>query len=373
MLTKTERALINAIRKNPYATQQEFAEEIGLSRSATANLLAKLQREGHILGKPYILSEHNLITCIGGANVDRKLMLFKRAEMGTSNPVRPSFSCGGVARNVGENLSRLGLSVSLMTLVGKDTDGERLLADAAATMQIFASERLDGEATGSYTAVLDPEKELLIGLASMEICKRMDKEWILRHRGHLLAGPSLLCDCNVGADALETVIGLARENGRQFILVGVSAPKTDKIPQDLTGVSLGIFNVDESQAYFDTRERDVRKLAGLWLSAGAERIVVTDGVRGFSYGSMAEGVKTCHVHKEKYAVDVTGAGDAFTAGVVYGLRQKMPLNEAVQYGAANAALTVSSLDSVRKDLSEALLSKKVSQIAAEQIKNELIH
>ena len=41
-------------------------------------------------------------------------------------------------------------------------------------------------------------------------------------------------------------------------------------------------------------------------------------------------------------MDTSGAGDAFFSGTVMGLTRKLPLHEAVRYGAKLASLTIAS-------------------------------
>ena len=60
-----------------------------------------------------IASTMNPIICIGGANVDRKLYAKHEIANGTSNPVKSSRTVGGVARNIAENLGRLGEKVDI--------------------------------------------------------------------------------------------------------------------------------------------------------------------------------------------------------------------------------------------------------------------
>src|SRR4030043_2194101 len=61
----------------------------------------------------------------------------------TSNPAQIRLSFGGAARNVAENLLRLGTPVTLLTVVGDDTSGERLLeaiAEVGANVEaVFSS------------------------------------------------------------------------------------------------------------------------------------------------------------------------------------------------------------------------------------------
>ena len=49
--------------------------------------------------------------------------------------------------------------------------------------------------------------------------------------------------------------------------------------------------------------------------------------------------------------DATGAGDALTAGMVYGLVNGMVLDEAMRIGASAAALTVHSSQTVSPEMS----------------------
>jgi pseudouridine kinase len=54
-------------------------------------------------------------------------------------------------------------------------------------------------------------------------------------------------------------------------------------------------------------------------------------------------------------VDTTGASDAMTAAVVFGLLNDIPIDEAVRLGASAAALTLACSDTVCVDLSLELL------------------
>ena len=57
-----------------------------------------------------------MIACIGGAHLDRHGVLRGPLVLGTSNPGSVHVAVGGVARNVAENLARLGVKVTLVSL-----------------------------------------------------------------------------------------------------------------------------------------------------------------------------------------------------------------------------------------------------------------
>src|SRR5438067_1389136 len=110
--------LLELIRANPFISQQELANQLGLSRSAVAGYIAGLIRERKLLGRAYVLPElpdRRPVVCIGAANLDRKLRSSAALALRTSNPASAAESFGGVARNIAENLARLGTQVALLT------------------------------------------------------------------------------------------------------------------------------------------------------------------------------------------------------------------------------------------------------------------
>lgn len=360
MLSANERRLLYYLTMDPFVSQQEMADRIGLSRPAVANILSRLTDKGYIVGRQYLLNHEQYIMCVGGANVDRALRLQSPMKQETSNPVRGSESYGGVARNVGENLGRLGSPAALLTLVGRDRHGDQLLYDASANMNVFPTEKLAEYNTGSYIAVLDQAGDLVVGFADMEITLAMNAEWIHRHNGHLNLCNWVLADCNVQADAMAELVRRAREKESNLAIIGVSSAKIHRIPKNLHGVRILICNQEESMAYFGTDETSTEALCRMWLKTGVASAVVTAGAEPYAYGEgdHVESVPVRRLTPEK-VVDVTGAGDAFCAGILYALIQDKPLKEAVRYGEANSRLTLAVPEAVRKDLCREILLEEM--------------
>ena len=356
-MNKTQERILDEIRKNPYISQQALGDVIGLSRSAIANLIKGLTEEGYITGRAYILNDDrtHLIVCIGGANLDTKLILSDNLELGTSNPAQSKHSLGGVVRNVAENLGRLSQSVTLLTLVGNDMAGRQILEECQPLMDVSRVQMLDGQATGSYLAVLNPNGEMSLGLADMNISERMDPEWIKSNQSIIAGAHFIVADNNLRKDSMETLLKLCLTQNKKLILIGVSGPKTKRLPERLDGTFLTIFNLDESQSYFHSNETDPLYFVQRWIEAGTKHAIVTNGANSVAYASHDTQAKLKAVKPAKYVVDATGAGDAFSSGVIYALNQNMSLEDALDYGLANANQTIQSIHSVRKDLSETQL------------------
>lgn len=305
-----------------------------------------------------ILLDENYITCIGSANFDYTFRLESPLVMGTSNPVRSAISLGGVIRNVAENLARLEHKVSLMTVIGSDHAGLEILRRSRRMMAVFATDILKGYATGGYYAAIGIDGNMNVGFADMAINHNMNQDWINKHQPHLDQSSWLIADMNVTKDALEALIVYARKSNKKLAIIGVSGPKMKRMPDDLHGVEIVICNLDESQSYFHTDMTDLKSIVELWVDRGVRQVIVTKGKDGAMYydGQEINHQKAYVVPNEK-VVDVTGAGDSFSAAVLHGLISGEPLKTSIKYGTISSSLTIQSPYAVNPKLSMNLIKK----------------
>lgn len=358
--------LLELIRANPFIGQQDLAERLGLSRSAVAGHIASLTRERRLLGRAYVLPQRAPIVCIGGSNLDRKLRTLAPLQLGTSNPVTQRETAGGVARNVAENLARLGLPVHLLTAVGEDASGRELLAQAERLgLDTSGSLRAGDAPTGSYTAVLDAAGDMVLALSQMAITERLTPEFLRLNAPQRAAASLTVADLNLPPESLAQLAQEAVDSGRPLLLVAVSVPKMVRLPRDLSGVQCLLLNRDELAAAVGEskppRSASALARAQQQLRArGLRQLVVTDGASGVHYGD-AEATLQHLAAPAVEVVDVTGAGDAFAAGVAAALyRDPQDLGLACRRGLALSALTLQTEATVHPDLSPALLEHPIS-------------
>jgi pseudouridine kinase len=193
-MNEKEQLVLDLIRKNPYVSQQELAENLGLSRPSIANMISGLIKKGKILGRAYILTESQPVICIGGANIDRKFHVNDKAQLGTSNPSYVSQNAGGVARNIAENLGRLGMEVALISTSGLDTDWSFIEESSSLYMNLETVTQFPEKSTGSYTAVLDSNGELIIALADMEVYEAITPDLLLKNDTLLSQAKCIMVD-----------------------------------------------------------------------------------------------------------------------------------------------------------------------------------
>nr|WP_077247784.1 carbohydrate kinase [Bacillus sp. FJAT-27225] len=363
-VNEKEQLILDLIRKNPYVTQQELAETLGLSRPAIANMISGLMRKGRILGRAYILNESEQVICIGGANIDRKFHIKDKVQFGTSNPINMTQSAGGVARNIAENLGRLGLEVSLISASGNDKDWSIIEEASTPYINLETVTRFPEKSTGSYTAALDETGELVIAFADMDIYDAITPDVLLKHEGLLSRCKCIISDLNIPKETIQFLSSFAKSHEIPLVIIPVSSPKMRRLPDDLTGVTWMITNRDESETYFQTKinsDDEWKHAVESWLSIGVANVIVTNGKKGSMIGNKEEGIFHVPSVETNEIVDVTGAGDAFSSAVIYSWLEGKSLIEIGRAGSINASKTLQSAYTVRQDLSAEQLQKDMEE------------
>lgn len=295
------------------------------------------------------------IVCIGGLNIDRKLKLLASALGGSSNPCESHETPGGVVRNVAENLARLGLPVALVAAVGDDAGGRMLLEQAAQVgLDTHAVLRLRRHASDSYTAVLAPDGSLELGLAAMPLVESLNP-WALEASKALRAGAALVvADGNLPTDAWPLLLGEARANDIPLVCVAVSEAKMGRLPEQLAGLHLLILNAGE----LATVGADPLEAFAALHARGVARVLVSKGADGLLLSEPGREPRHWQA-PDVHVVDVTGAGDALSAGVCAALlRDCGDFDAAARLGLDLAALTLQTTDSVHPELTPRFLEER---------------
>ncbi|MCA1022900.1 PfkB family carbohydrate kinase [Halobacillus litoralis] len=364
-LTSRERQVYQQIVKNPYVSQQTLSEALQLSRSTVANIISGLVQKNVLLGRAYVLNKSRQVLCIGGANVDRKLHTHEPLQMYTSNPVYSRSSAGGVARNIAENLGRLGFHPSLITAAGMDADWDIIEKASGSFINLDGVLHLPHATTGTYTALMNPHGELLTALADMEVFEAILPPLVMKSETKMRQSECMIADLNCPKETLELLLRMSRSFSVPLVFVTVSAPKMKRLPKDLRGLTWLMTNIEETEAHFhmsiDSKEKWCLA-AGLWLEMGIEKVTITSGKDGVVVGENEGGIHHFPSFSTGDVNDVTGAGDAFCSGVLYGWMEGMELREVMKTGMMNAVKCIQSPYTVRQDLTPSLLTQDVEEL-----------
>lgn len=304
------------------------------------------------------------VLVIGGANLDLKAQTDSAHIPATSNPGRLSSSAGGVGRNVAENLARLGTRVELVAAIGSDPFGAQLREATAAAGVVLDRLVMSSAASGTYLAVLDDHGDLVTGVADMTATDQLSPADLRLDQG--LQAELLVLDCNLPVAVLETLLDLAAREAIPVVVDPVSVVKSARV-RDLLNPARPILaltpNLDELAALTgmptdDHADQDAA--ADALLARGVEVVWVRRGRAGSRL--YRTGAAPAHVPATTVVpVDVTGAGDAMTAGFVHALVRGQDAVGAARFGAVAAALTVASQHTVRPDLTHELVESHLSK------------
>lgn len=315
-------------------------------------------------------NEKQPIICIGGANVDRKLYAKHDIENGTSNPVKSSKTVGGVARNIAENLGRLGEEVTLISVGGNDLDWKEIANVSSPFMNLKHVAQLENASTGSYTAVLDQHGDLSIALADMDIYEEITPALLKKNSSILKSAKCIVVDLNCPAETIDFLCEFTSKHDIPFIVIPVSSPKMNRLSRSLPAVDWLIVNKDETETFMNTTIDSFSDWADSvkqWLELGVKNVIVTNGEKGVVAGAVNGGVQYYPAVETPAVVDVTGAGDAFCSGVIYSWLQKQEIDYIIKSGLVNAHKTIISKYTVRQELSERQIKIDMEAILNEKI------
>jgi pseudouridine kinase len=319
--------------------------------------LSALRQKGEILGRGHVLKPAERVIVIGGANMDFKCRSRAPMVLGTSNPGRVAASVGGVACNIARNLAKLGVATALMSVVGQDEFGERILREARAAGVDVSLMLMSAKPTGTYVALLDADGDMKAAVSAMDAADDLTPAHIAAREAALRQAAMVVADCNLSADTLDRLAAICATAKVPLAIDAVSTRKAMRLNELLKvrrPIHLLALNRDEIAVLTGKRVRDDRtlRLAAEALHKQGVVHLVVGLSEGGTYASSIEPSQAGEIPRyPAKLVDVTGGGDAALAGTLLGLLRRQRLAEAARWGQAAAAMTVSVPETVNPALS----------------------
>lgn len=299
------------------------------------------------------------VIVIGGAGVDLIGRIQGELVPGTSNPAKIYTSYGGVARNVAENLARLGQQVILVTAVGDDQIGKQLLQQVAdANVDVSAVKITQEIPTGIYLGVVNPDGVLQFALDDINTTAALSSAYIKSLKEVFKQASFVFLDANLPKKTIRTIFSQARIAGLPVCADPTSTSLAGRLNPYLNRLMFIAPNSQEAgvlcgRIVENHQPQDALEAAKCLVSYGVEIALITLAEFGVVY---ATSETSGHVPAIKTTlVDPTGAGDALTATVIYALLNNIPLDDAVRLGVTAASLTLRHRGTVVPDLSLEML------------------
>jgi pseudouridine kinase len=293
------------------------------------------------------------ILVIGAANFDIKGRMFKTPLLESSNPAVMRTSFGGVARNIAENLARLGKPTVFMTVVGDDIPGRDMLTSAFDTgINVSRSLKIAGETTGTYLAALDTRGDLYLGLDDIRILRHLTPDYLRKHEEAVRACAMVVFDLNLGDDAIDTLLTLAEKHGKPVCADPTATTITHRLIPFLPRIDVITPNADEAQILLGGfkihSDASALEAARMLVTRGVKTAVITQDKFGACFAAADDAAQL--PAPTVTIADTTGAGDSLTAMLIYGIVEGWPLRQCLRMGMALAAHTLSTTDTVARDI-----------------------
>jgi pseudouridine kinase len=294
------------------------------------------------------------VVVIGGAVVDLFAYPHQNIQMNDSNPGYFTTSLGGVGRNIAENLARLNVDTTLITVLGKDAQGT-MIENHSKSVNLKISAIL-AETTPTYISIMDEHKDTVVAIAAMDQILLLTKEEIEKRSALLNQADIILVDTNLSEDALNYIF---HHYKKPIYVDAISGPKAIKVKPFLPfikGLKMNTIEASLISGIAYKNQHDIEKLGTYFIKQGVQEVYITLGSEGSFYMN-----KDISFYKEAIKVDIqntTGAGDAFFAGVIYAkLHHQNPLT----YAMASAIINLQDEKAVSSQLTVELLEKTIKE------------
>lgn len=264
-------------------------------------------------------------------------------EYGDKIPVEQYFQAiAGNSANVAVGVARLGLKTAIYTHVGNDLAGQMIIRHFKAEQLETRFIKIDSELSSNASSVISfkGERTILIYHQPREYqLPDLEKtKWVYL---------SSMAENFAKSGIMEQVANYIERTGARLIfnpgtyqlIYGVK-----KFPRILSLTTLLIINEDEAKRILQIEEgkkAEIKKLLTGLVDLGPRIAVITSGKEG-SFGFDGESYYKLEAFPAT-VVDMTGAGDAYAAGVTGGLIYGKNLDEAMRWGTVNAASQIEAI------------------------------
>jgi len=243
---------------------------------------------------------------------------------------------GGKGSNQAVAAARLGAEVTFVGRVGQDVFAEIGLG-------IWKQEGINTD-----FVIRDPQNAT--GVAPIWVDSSGENTIIVIPGANLAVSPSdvdaavdviagadvLITQFEINFDALKHALQVARSHGVRTILNPAPAARVSR--EILALADFLTPNETELEVLADKGDAAIETVARSLLTTEQQTVVVTLGAQGARWVNQTGSalIPTFDVN----VVDTTGAGDAFNGGFALALAEGFPLQEAIRFGNATAALSV---------------------------------
>lgn len=298
--------------------------------------------------------------------MDMHAKLNSGATLHDSNPGKMKMTPGGVARNIIDNLSRLGNSCTLLTAIGNDLTGDALITSCEKTgIDMTEVLKSDDYSTGSYLAIVDDAGELVISACDTSIIENMPLSYFESKKDVISKADAIVCDPNLENIQLRKIGDLAE--GKKIYLDPTSGAKSERIKDILDifyFIKPNLLELEILSGIKCKTDSDIIKAANVLIGQGLTSLAVSLGKRGCYYADKDNSIFRSLNYNANVA-DATGAGDAFMAGFINAQLQGLCIEDTLDQALAAGAIAIESDETISSKMSIELVKEFAEKYSKE--------
>ncbi|WP_033568220.1 ribokinase [Dickeya undicola] len=280
------------------------------------------------------------LVVLGSINADHILNLTQFPRPGeTVIGKQYGVAFGGKGANQAVAAGRSGADIEFIACVGADDIGERIRQQLIKDrIDVSAVEAISGQTTGVALIFVNGEAENMIGIHAGANAA-VTPDYLNRYQQKIIDASALLMQLESPLETVTAAARLAHNNGTKVILNPAPAcPLSDEL---LSLVDMITPNETEAQILTGITvetEDDAQRAAQVLHDKGIATVLITLGSRGVWLSEQGKGQRIPGFRVQ--AVDTIAAGDTFNGALVTALLESRPMEAAVKFAHAAAAIAV---------------------------------
>lgn len=277
---------------------------------------------------------------IGSLNMDMTVKVEELPKLGETIFGNDFYeSCGGKGANQAVAVSKLGMKTEMIGMVGKDSQGEKLIQNLNKYGIISNNVIKSDELTGRAIITVDKKGDnniIVIPGSNFKITK----EHIQDKQDVIASSDVVILQNEIPSETVEFSLLKAKELGK--ITIFNPAPARKLSGEVFKNTDYLILNETEMEEIFEIKFNDeeyTEKISSKKKEYGIKNIILTLGDKGSILFSEDNNIKKYDVYKVK-AVDTTAAGDSFIGAFTMKICEIGNPDEAIKYATAVSAIVV---------------------------------
>ena len=344
-----EEEILAILKSDPMISQNDLADKLGITRSSVSVYITSLLKKGLIKGRGYVISEELYPIIIGSVNVDLLGVLRdNESELREDGYVQEdseiSISYGGIAKNIAEELVRLGMSPKIISPIARDIFGNEIVRECAEHgISLEGSLFLENVQSSMYLELRTRGRDWFTGLTNMANEKLLTPQYLETKYSLIHNASQIVVYDGLRRETLDYVS--KRHADVPIFLLGTGGIRRAEKHRDIMNqfdfiqispeAALHIAGVEHPDPAGD--DGVIREVMGRLIQKGAREILVP-----FSGGKIAYAtpdsvyllsIPVCRRHDE-YAF----YRDIIMGGMVYGHSRHWPVEKMLKFAAASREL-----------------------------------